>query len=429
MVKSDGPKRALTFADVFCLGLNAIIGSGIFLFPGHLAALAGPASIAAFLVCALLLCMVALCYAELGGMFRESGATYVYAREAFGEEAGYGIGFISWAAAALSGAAVASIMAGYVGYFSWIFGTEPGRRALAAGSIALFAAVNYRGIKPGARTVNLLTAAKVLPLVFFVIAGFAATEVERFFPFYGGEKRFAYAVFLSLWALSGFEVVGVPAGETENPQRDVPRAVVGSLLFAGIFYAIIQTAAVGAFPGLSLSRDRPLADAAAFFLGPWGGGVMAVAGTVSMTGFLAGESLGTPRFLSALGSRSLRRWNLAETHPRFGTPHRSILITAAVSIVLVLVFDFTKLIDLANLTIVTQFLATCAAAMVLRVRRPDAARPYRVPLIWAVAPVGCAIAVWLMRQVSTVELMTGVGILVVGYWLRAWLDWGGEDGE
>lgn len=425
--------RSLGFVDVFCLGLNAIIGSGIFFFPGKLAALAGPASIAAFLLCGLLLTAVALCYAELAAMTDGSGGSYLYAREAFGEEIGFGVGLVAWATAVLSWAAVASMLAAQCGYFHAGLEGDAVRRALAAAGVAAFGALNYRGVKPGAWTVDLLTAAKLLPLAFFVLIGLPAVDFSRFSPFfapdpaasagfYAGGRPFGYAVFLALWALQGFEVAPVPAGETSNPQRDIPRAVVGSLLAATAFYCLIQAVAVGAFPGLGASLERPLVDAALHFGGRRAAAFVALGGVVSMLGFVAGAALGSPRYLSALGERSLRAFGLGAVHPRYATPSRAIAATTACAAACVLLLDFDRLVDLSNLAVVSQYLASCLALIALRARRPEAARPFRAPAGLWTAAAGCAVSLWLMTKVGRLEAAGAAGLLIAGYLLRYCLD-------
>ncbi|MDE2292025.1 MAG: APC family permease, partial [Elusimicrobia bacterium] len=265
------PAARLRLMDVLALGLNAIVGSGIFLFPGTLAALVGPASVLVFLVTALLLASVALCYAELGGMFGGSGGSYLYAREAFGDRVGYGVGVLAWTAAVVSWAAVASLLAGHLAWFDPFFARPWAARASAAGVLLLFGVLNDRGLRPAAWTVDGLTLAKLVPLAVFVLLCLPRAAPARFSPFFGGQHRFAYAVFLALWALQGFEVAPVPAGEAEDPQRDVPRAVLGSLAVAAVLYALVQAAAVGVHPGLAASGETPLIDAAQAALGPWGG--------------------------------------------------------------------------------------------------------------------------------------------------------------
>ncbi|MBI3297452.1 MAG: amino acid permease [Elusimicrobia bacterium] len=408
--------------DVLAIGLNAIVGSGIFFFPGTLAALVGPASILAFIVCAVLLAAVALCYAELGSMFSGSGGSYLYAREAFGDEAGYGVGVLAWSAALLSWAAVASLLAGQLAWFHPVFAVPlPGRLA-AAGALLLFGWVNLRGLRPASWTINALTLAKLLPLAIFVLLCLPRAEAARFTPFFAGEGRFSYAVFLALWALQGFEVAPVPAGEAADPQKDVPRAVLGSLLAAAVLYALIQAAAVGVHPGLAASTDHPLTDAAAAALGPWGERLLAGGGVLSMLGFLAGAALGEPRYLQALGERHLKGWRLDAVHPVTGVPHRAIIATTAGAAGLVLVLPSMSLVDLSNLAVISQYLASAAAVVALRRSRPEAARPYRMPAVWLTAPAAAGVSLWLMTQVSRAEFFGTALVLAGAYALKAVVD-------
>lgn len=415
-------KRSLSLLDVFCLGLNAIIGSGIFLFPGTLAALVGPASILAFLVCGALLCFVGLCYAELGAMLPGNGGSFLYSREAFGDRVGFGVGLVAWAAAVLSWSAVAAVLAGHLAFFHPVFAGVWAGKAAAASLLILFSAVNWRGVKLGAWTVDGLTAAKLVPLLVLIVVCLPKVSAQAYAPFWSGEGRFGYAVFLALWALQGFEVAPVPAGETENPQRDIPKAVLGSLISAAVMYAVIQFAVVGSFPELAGSKERPLADAAAWAAGGWAGSLLGVGGIVSMLGFIAGAALGAPRYLSALGERSLRRWRLALPHPRFATPTRAIAATCGTGVFLIAALDFSSLIDLANLAVVSQYLASCLALIALRRSRPAAPRPYRVPAGPWVAAAGALVSVWLMTNVTRPELVGTAVVLAAGYALRAIVD-------
>ncbi len=413
------PLPGLRPLDVFCLGLNAIIGSGIFAFPGKMAQAAGPASILAFLVCGLLLSAVALCYAELGGMFGGSGGSTLYAKEAFGKEAGFGVGALAWVTAVLSGCAVASIAAAQFGYLHPSLAGPAAQKAAAAGLLLLFGAVNYRGVAPGARVVNFATAAKLVPLLVFTCAGLFFLKAENFQGPLPQGSRFGYAVFLALWPLQGFEVAPVPAGETRDPRGSVPWAVLGSLLCAALLYALIQAVAVGTHPSLASSGERPLAEAAALFLGPRGGAFIALGAAVSMLGYLAGNALGAPRYLSTLGEDSFARLRLSEPHLAFGTPHRAIALTVLSSCVLCLLFDFSRLVDLSNLAVVSQYLSTCLAFCVLRWKRPEAPRSFRVPWALLIGPGGFLISLWLAMQVSGKEVFFAAATLAGAYALRA----------
>lgn len=414
--------RGLRAWDVLALGLNAIVGSGIFLFPGTLAELAGPSSALVFAVTALLLGAVALCYAELGGMFSGSGGSYLYAREAFGDRVGYGVGVLAWTTAVFSWAAVASLLAGHLAWVHPAFGAPWAGRVAAASLLALFGAVNYRGIRPGAWTVDALTVAKLVPLALFVVLCLPKADPANFTPFFSGSGRWGYAVFLALWALQGFEVAPVPAGEAGNAQRDVPRAVLGSLAVAAVLYALVQAAAVGVHSGLAASSERPLADAARAALGPWGERLLAAGGIVSMMGFMAGAALGGPRYLSALGERHLGAWRLGEADPDTGVPRRAVFATTAFGAALVLFLPSMSLVDMANFSVVTQYLASAVAVPVLRRKRPALARPYRLPAADATAAVAVLVCLWLMTQVTRTEVFSAAAVLAAAYLLRRLVD-------
>jgi len=415
------PSKGLSVFDTLCLGVNAIIGSGIFLFPGLLARETGPASILALLVCGILLISVALCYAELGSIYRRNGGSYVYAKEAFGSLLGFGVGWISWITAVFSWAAVANAISAYLSYFHPLFENQFMGKGIAVILIVAFGIINYRGIKLGAWVVDLFTVAKLVPLLLFMAVGCFFINGAHYKPLWGaGAGSFNYAVFLSLWALQGFEVTPLPSGESQNPQKAVPIAVVGSLIFCTCMYALIQAVAVGVYAGLAGSATKPLADACALFLGSVGGTMMALGAIVSMVGYSAGNALGSPRFLSALAEDRFLPRRLALSHPRFLTPSGSILVTTGLTCVAATFFNFVSLVMLSNFAVIVQYLSTCCAVVWLRRTKPDLHRLFTIPCGNAVALAGCAISLWLIKQVQLKELILACAVLVSGF-LCMWL--------
>jgi amino acid transporter len=415
MPQPAAAKKLNTF-DVFCLGVNAIIGSGIFLFPGILAQEAGPASIIAFLVCGILLIFVALCYAELGSIYKRNGGSYVYAREAFGPVIGFAVGWMSWVTAIFSWAAVANAVSSYAGYFHPVFTTVFMAKFMACGLVLVFGILNYRGIKQGAWAVNIFTLAKLAPLILFVAIGVFYVSAEQFHPFWvTGGGTFGHAIFLALWPLQGFEIVPLPAGETDRPQRAVPVATIGSLLFVTLIYVLVQTVCVGVFVGLTGVTDKPLADAAAVFLGPVGATIVALGAVVSMIGYTAGNALGSPRFLSALAVDKCLPPRLSAPHPRFFTPSKAILLTTCITFCAALLLNFQQLVMLSNLAVICQYLSTCSALIWLRHKKPELERTFKTPCGNVVAVIGCAVSVWLIKQVNTEELILAGAVLMAGF--------------
>ncbi len=411
-------KKLGTF-DVFCLGVNAIIGSGIFLFPGVLAREAGPASVAAFFICGLLLIFVALCYAELGSIYKRNGGAYVYAREAFGPTIGFAVGWMSWVTAICSWAAVANAISFYAGAFSPVFTMTLVAKSMACSLILFFGVLNYRGIKLAAWAVNLFTLAKLVPLVLFITIGMFHVSAERFRPFWvAGGSAVGHAVFLSLWPLQGFEIVCLPAGETNNPRRAIPIATIGSLLFVTLIYMLVQTVYVGICAGEAGATDKPLADAAAVIFGPAGALLMALGAVVSMIGYTAGNALGSPRFLSALAEDHNLPAQLCALHARFFTPSRAILLTTGLTFGAALCFNFQQLVILSNLAVICQYLSTCSAVIRLRRTKPTLERAVTIPGGPFIALLGCVVSVWLIRQVGTAELVGAAVVLAAGFMIK-----------
>jgi len=405
--------RPLTRLDAFCLGINAIVGTSIFLFPGILAQQLGPASILSFGLTGLALMPVALCFAQASLDFDRHGGPYLYARSAFGPNLGFSTGWLCWAAEVLSWAAVASGISTYLGYFDPVWASPIPTKLIAATVIIAMGALNYRGVKLGAWTTDLLTFAKLAPLLAFALVGLWHVKSSSFLPFAPhGWAPMGQACFLAAFAYSGFEVVPVPAGELRNPRRDVPLAVIGSLALSGALYMLVQSVAVGVHPGIAGS-ERPLADAAATFLGHPGASLMAAGAAISMIGFNAGCALGGPRYLVALAENGDLPEVLAASHPRFGTPHRSIALTSALALAAAIAFDFRKLVDFSVVVICAQYAATCAAVPVLQRR---AGR--RGAGAWTLAALGLLATAWIGSQAGKDELKWSTAALAAGWGIR-----------
>lgn len=407
--------RPLSLFDICCIGVNAIVGTSIFLFPGLLAQQLGPASFLAFGLTGLALAPVALCFAEASLGFDRHGGPYLYASAAFGREVGFAAGWLCWAAEVLSWAAVAAGIAAYLGYFDAAWASPSSTKAIAAVVIAGMGALNYRGVKLGAWAADSFTIAKLVPLAVFVALGLPHWRSANFIPFAPhGWAPLGKACFLAAFAFSGFEVVPVPAGELRDPHRAVPIAVVGSLILSGVLYMLIQATAVATYAGLAGS-ERPLADAAKGFLGPWGASMIVAGAVISMVGFNAGCALGGPRYLVALAEDGHLPAVFARLHPRFRTPYLAVALTSVLALIGAVVLDFGKLVDFSLVVICAQYASTCAAVPFLRKR--DGA--WRLPGGWLFPALGIAATIWIGSQSGIVELKWSAVTLILGFVLRA----------
>jgi amino acid transporter len=404
-------RRSLTRFDVTCLGLNAIVGSGIFLLPDDLYREMGALSPLAFLLCAIGLLPVALCYAEAASYSDDTGGPYLYARDAFGPRIGFIVVWMCFVNALFSFAAVASAAAAYALPLAPWLASALGPRAIAAGAIASFAALNYVGAKPGAIAVDAFTVAKFAVLVVLVCAlapGASAANLRAELPH--GWSGVGSATFVAVFAAQGFEVVPVPAGEARAPRRDLPFAIVSSLLSASLLYVIVQTVLVASGAHLTDPSDTPLVDAA-LAVAPVLAFLVVAGGLVSTLGFVSGSALGTPRYLFAAAADRHLPALLGAVHPRFGSPHVAIAATAALAIALVISFDYRALIGISNVAVAVQYLATCAAVPVLR-RRGVPGR--RIPGGAIVPLLGVAMSLWIFTEASREELVWATVALAIG---------------
>ncbi|HSC86992.1 MAG TPA: APC family permease [Polyangiaceae bacterium] len=409
-------KRSLGSFDVLCLGLNAIVGSGIFLLPDELFREMGALSPLAFVLCALGLWPVAACYASAARNHDETGGPYLYAREAFGPGVAFVVGFLAFATGVLSFAAVSAAAASSLGRLVPALATPLGLLGTGAFGVLFFSGLNYLGARPGALTIDLFTVAKFAVLGVLLVTllpAWGSAPAAPLLPRGGG--GIGQAIFLAVFAAQGFEVVGVPAGESRNPQRDVPFAVVGSLLLASALYALVQLCLVYAYGELGRPSDTPLADAALSRNAALGLFV-AIGGLVSTWGFVSGTALGTPRYLFALSRGGHLPAGLSALHARFQSPSVAIAVTALLALGLVAAFDYRSLVGMSNVTIAVQYASTCLA--VGRAQRQPGGRKLAGGLTLPL--LGTAMSLWILSEASLEELgwvavTLGLGGIVV--WL------------
>jgi len=410
-------RRPLTRLHLAAIGVNAVVGSSIFLFPGLLAGMLGPASIVAFLLTALVLAPVALCFAEASSSRDRAGGPSLYAGEAFGPTAGFAIGWLCWIVEITSWAAISAGLSTYAVPFWPALGTPWAGKLVAALSIAMLAGVNLRGAKPGARVSTAFTAAKLLPLIALALAGLPRLACAPWRPFAPhGWSPLPGACFLAYFAFQGFEVVPVPAGEARDPARDAPFAVLVSLAVAAVLYAFVQAAALATVPNLA-GAATPLSDAGRALFGPAGERLVAAGALVSMVGFTAGCALGGPRYLVGLAEERHIPALFARPDARTGAPRAAILLTAACALAAALALDFRGLVDFGNVVIGAQYVATCAA--VLADRRRGRAAAFRAPGGALIPVLGIAATIALSAQGGIPQFVAAAVCLAAGFVLRA----------
>jgi amino acid transporter len=365
--------------DVLAIGVNAIVGSGVFSMPDDMHRAMGGFSPLAYVLCAVLLMPVALCFAELAAHNDATGGPYLYATKAFGPAIGFVVGWSAWLNSFISWAANTTLFVQLVGVTSPVVA-----KLVVVGTIAILGLVNYVGVRPGALVIQAVVAGKLLAIGCFlaVAALFAAHPGHVGGALPHGLAGVGNGVYLALFPFQGFEVVPVPAGETKNPERNMPIGTIGSLLFAAVLYVGVQSAIELAYPHLDREGITPLVDAAKY-IGPRIGLVVLIGSIVSIGGFTAGSALGSPRYAEAIAAEGQLPRHLAATHARFRTPYVAIAVTTIAAAALGAASDYRQLVNFSNVTIVFQYALSCVAVLVLRraARRagePDG-RGFRVP--------------------------------------------------
>lgn len=419
MIK-EGEAR-LGFWSIVLLGINAIIGSGIFLLPGKVMNLVGHWSIAVYFLVSVIVMAIAWCFAQCATLFSRNGGAYVYAKEAFGEFIGFEIGVMRWVVGILAWAAMA---VGFVTALSVIWPTaleEPTRTILVLAIVGGLSYLNILGINIFKQVNNIVTVTKILLLFIFVGIGLFFIQGSNFAPlnwetFETGS--FGSAALIIFYAFSGFECLVVAAGDMENPRKNLPLAVITIISFCSLLYFSIQLTAIGLL-GEALSQSAaPLADAAQFWVGDAGKWFIILAMLISIGGINLSASFLTPRSGVALAEDGLIPKFIASSG-RYGTPVWAILISSLLTCILALSGSFAELAVISVVSRFAQYISTCLAVYVFHRRKKENSSRLlntAVMIIPAFALLGIS---WLMMQATLVQLIWGLGALLAAVPLYA----------
>jgi len=446
-------RRDLGLAASVAFVVGCMIGTGVFLKPAVMTQAAGSPILVlgAWVAAGLLTLAGALSYAELGAMMPRAGADYVYLRAAYGELPAFLFG---WKTFVLGGGALAAFGAAFAAFLSalmplggpWTgasvqllghrFDWEFGPRQLAAlVPLVTFAAVNCQAVAVSGQIQKLLTFAKLLAVTvliggmfFFSHHGSWANLTE---PVSGGAvggiTGFGAAVFAALWAFSGWHYLPMAAGEVENPSRNVPLALGGGVavvilaycaLNAGYIYSLGPEPVATANSTLYPTAPSVGVRAAASFLGPIAAGYIAFALILSTVGSLHGQMLSTSRVFFAMARDQLFFRQFGILRPGVQVPARSVLLSSLWGCVLAVSGTFDQLTNMAIFGNLIFWIACASAVLVLRRRRPDIDRPYRVPLYPFIPLAYLLFGIWLLWgaiRTSPIESLAAICLIGLGW--------------
>jgi APA family basic amino acid/polyamine antiporter len=442
--------RVLGPATLTSVGLGAMIGTGIFVLTGTVAAQhTGPSITIAFLVAALGCGLAALCYAELASMIPMCGSAYSYTYATLGEGIAW---FVGWNLALeylMSASAVAVSWSGYVVNLLGELGlrlpaelTNAPLGKLADGSlgptgalvnlpavliVAVLSWLCYVGVQESTRVNNVMVAVKIAIIVLFILVGVSFVDTSNWEPYlppstgkfgelgWSGVLQGAAIIF---FAYIGFDQAATTAQEARDPQRTVPIGIIAALIIATVLYVVMAAVLTGMVPYQQLNVSAPVAvalDAHPELF--WLGLPVKIGAIVGMTSVILMSLLGQPRIFMAMSRDGLLWPAMERVHPKYRTPHVATAITGVVAAAVAGVFPLDVLGELISIGILLAFAAVCAGVLMLRYTSPGTVRPFRVPAAWLTCIAGVVVCLGLtlfLPRDTWIRLLiwTGIGFAV-----------------
>jgi len=408
--------RAIGLRRLTASIINITVGAGIFVLPAVVSARLGAAAPIAYIVCAALMALIVLCFASAGSRVSMTGGLYAYVEVAFGPFVGFLAGVLFWLMASFAVASVASAFAGSIGVLWPAAGAGIGRAVVLVALFSALALVNVRGVSVGARLVEAVTVAKLVPLFTFVLAGVWFVHRDYLvWPGLPSASDVGRTAIVLIFAFVGVEIALVPSGEVVDPPRTVPRALFLALATTTTLYLLVQGVAQGLLgPQMPTFAAAPLAEAASRVLGSAGRLLVLAGATISMFGYVSGDMLGSPRALFAFARDGVFPAPLARVHPSYRTPYVAIVSHAAIVATLAISSSFTQLAVLANVAALSLYLMCVAASFELQRRDVRAGgTPFAVPAGPLIPILAAAVIIWLLSQATWKELGVEAVVLVI----------------
>ena len=436
-------KRVLGAGDLIMLAIGAVIGAGIFGAIGTAAAgqvgpngeviryAAGPALVFSFILLGGACALAALCYAELAAMIPQAGSAYAYSYATLGELVAWIIGWDLMLEYAVGNVAVAISWGDYftsllrsagielpvfltTGYRTALLSSNPDVHNLlntapsflgvpilvnlpAFGIVMLITWLLLRGARESARANTIMVVIKLVVLALFIGVGMMSINPANYTPFapsgFTGIHQGAAIVF---FAYIGFDAISTAAEETKNPQRNLPIGILGGLAVCTVIYVIVGAVITGMVPYTELGVADPLARALELAGYSGVGAIVSFGAVISMSAVLLVFQYGQPRiFFSMARDGLLPEW-VARIDPKTRIPYTSTLVTGVVVALASMIGDAAETYDLTNVGTLFAFALVCAGVLVLRVKEPNRPRPFKVPFVWVIAPLGVAACVFIM---------------------------------
>ena len=421
-------KRALGATNLTALGIGAIIGTGIFVLTGTVAAQnAGPAVVLSFVLAGVASIFAALCYSEFASLVPMAGSAYTYGYATLGELFAWIIGWDLILEYALGAVTVSIGWSGYVVSFLRDIGIHiPPELSAARGTlitladgtqvaaifnlpaviiIAVVTLLLVIGIRESATVNNVIVFVKVAVVLVFIIGAAHAVNPANWHPFIppstGARGHFGWSGVMQgagivFFAYIGFDAVSTAAQEAKNPQRDMPIGIIGSLLICTVLYIAVSAVATGSVPYMQLDVPDPIAVAADHAGVGWMAGAIKLGAIAGLSSVILVMLLGQSRIFWTMADDGLLPKFVSRVHPKFRTPWITTIVTGVVVAFFAALFTVREAGSLVSIGTLLAFVIVSIGVLVLRIREPDLPRTFKTPAVWIVAPLGALSALYLM---------------------------------
>ncbi|MCI0465773.1 MAG: amino acid permease [Beijerinckiaceae bacterium] len=423
-------RRVLGLWQLTGIGLGGIIGAGIFVLTGVVAATqAGPAVALSYVIAGVASAAAALCYAEFAGMIPVAGSAYTYGYAALGELVAWVIGWDLLLEYALVVAVVSIGWSGYLqallGQFGlslplWAMGAAETGEGRFLDLTAILGCLGVAGlltlrIELGARFNAAMVIAKIAAVLVVIAAGLPFVNTANWHPFmpygFAGVAEGAAVVF---FAVFGYDTLTTAAEEARDPQRQLPRAVLLSLSISLVLYIAMSLVLTGIVPYGTLNNAAPVAAAFTAIGLPWVTLIVSAAAVTGIISVMLAFMLGCARIWFTMSRDGLLPSWFSKAHPRFRTPHRPTLIAGILTAFVAGIFPIKEIAQLVNIGTLSAFVIICFAVIVLRRTRPDARRTFRTPLVPWIPLSGIGFSLWLLSKLPAAAWQLFIAWMVLG---------------